>query len=303
MIRILLVLAFFGNFLIWPESVWAQGEVSKPVVAVAKFGDPTNSGQSQTLKIMVETAITETGKFRIIERDFSALDAEQNLARAGRVTTNRPGKSGGFEGVDYVVYGTITSTSGGEVGDSGADTGRALMGGLLGVSLGGGCRKSVAIVAVDVKIVNTVTGEIRFAKQITERAEGATSCSGSNGFDTTSLMRGVANQTASGLTITMFPIKVASVQADGTFVLNYGSGTLAPGTVLVIYDQGEAIVDPDTGAVLTSEGVEVGQVEVTEVTTRFSRARPLTPFSLTPPNGSVARVLEGVKVNPAKKRR
>lgn len=266
--------------------------VRKPSVAVARITDTSNSGQAESLKTMIQTAVTETGKFRVIERDFGQLDTEQALARSGRVTSNQPGRNGGYEGVDFIVYGNITSASAGREGDSGADVGNALLGSLLGVSVGkGGCNKASATIATDVKIVDAVTGEVKFAKQITEHAASATACSSNANVDITALMRSIANQTAMGLTITMYPIKVAAVQPDGVFVLNYGEGALKVGTVLGVYGKGPEIRDPDTGALLTSEGAELGRIRVSEVTTRFSKAVPLTPFSSTPPNGSVARVV------------
>lgn len=275
--------------------------IRKPVVAVAQIDDPTGSGQGNTLKTMLQTAITGTGKFRIIERDFRQLDTEQALARSGRVTTNRPGRSGGYEGVDFIVYGTITSVSGGRQADQGANIGRALLGIQPGAN--GGCNRVVATVAVDVKIVETVTGEVKFAKQITEHSQGATTCSGAAGLDTTSVMRDIANQTAMGLTITMYPIKVAAVQPDGVFILTYGEGALTIGQILGVYDRGQEIRDPDTGAVLTSEGAEMGRIRVTEVTTRFSKAIALAPFPTTPPPGAVARVLADQSNNNGRRRR
>jgi len=266
--------------------------VHKPTVAVASFKDPTNSGQAETLKTMIETAITETGKFRIIEREFSQLETEQALAQSGRVTTNRPGRSGGFEGVDFLVYGTITSAAGGRETDASANAGRTIMSTVLGIPLGGGnCNKAVASFAIDVKIVDTVTGEARFAKQLTDHAASATSCGGDATLDVPALMRSVANQTAMGLTITMYPIKVAAVLPDGVFMLNYGEGALTVGTVLAVYGQGVAIPDPDTGALLTSEGAEIGRIRVSEVETRFSKAEPITTFAVSPPAGTVARVV------------
>ncbi|MBU6269200.1 MAG: hypothetical protein KGN34_16755 [Sphingomonadales bacterium] len=270
---------------------FAQAPARKPVVAVVTIKDPTSSGQADTLKTMMQTAVTETGKFRVIERDFGELDAEQALARSRRVTTDRPGRSGGYEGVDFLIYGTITSASGGRETDEGANAGRVLLGSVFGVPLGGGCNKAVATVAVDVKIVDTLTGEAKFAKQITERASSGTACGGAANLDLTSLIRNVANETATGLAITMYPIKVAAVLPDGVFMLNYGEGALSVGTILAIYGQGIPIPDPDTGVMLTTEGAEVGRVRVTEVTTRFSKAMPITPFASTPPAGAVARVL------------
>jgi curli biogenesis system outer membrane secretion channel CsgG len=272
-------------------------QVRKPVVAVSRIDDPGSTGQADALKTMIQTAVTGTGKFRIIERDFGQLDTEQQLARSGRVTTNRPGRSGGYEGVDFLVYGSITSTNGGRQSDVGANAGGALLGRMTGLSLGiGNCNKAVATFAVDVKIVDTVTGEVKFAKQLTQRSASGTSCGGAASLDTTTIMRGIANQIAMGLAITMYPVKVAAVQPDGVFILNYGEGALTVGTVMGVFDKGQEIRDPDTGAVMTSEGAELGRIRVTEVNTRFSKAEPLTAFAIPPAPGAVARILNDTEL-------
>lgn len=287
-----LLLAFLVSGVGQQANAQSPGPVRKPIVAVQRINDPTNSGQADTLKTMIQTAVVGTGKFRTIERDFGQLDTEQALARSGRTTTNRPARSGGYEGADFIIYGTITTASRDRQGDSGAEIGRAMVGQFLGVNMGGGnCNKAMASFAVDVKIVDTVTGEVKFAHPLTSRSVSSTTCSGDASIDLVPVLRDIANQTAMGLTITMYPIKVAAVQADGVFILNYGEGALSVGTVLGVYGQGAAIIDPDTGAVLTSEGAELGRIQVTEVTTRFSKAVPLSPFASAPPTGAVARVL------------
>lgn len=265
--------------------------VRKPVVAVTHMKDIARTGQGPALETMIQTSITQTGKFRVIERDFGELDSEQALARSGKVTTNTPGRTGGYEGVDFIVYGTITSASGGRQSDEGGNVGRAIFGHMIGVGLGGDCKKTVSTLAVDIKIVEHNTGEVKFAKQLTQRAASKTSCSGDSSLDLTSLLRDVANQTAMGLTTTMYPMKVAGVQGDGTFVLNYGEGALTPGLTLAVLGQGQGagFVDPDTGVKLVSDETLLGLIRVSEVETRFSKAVPVSTFAAPPPAGSIVR--------------
>jgi curli biogenesis system outer membrane secretion channel CsgG len=74
--------------------------------------DLANTGQAATFSTMIETAIASTNHFRVVERErLGRLLGEQGRARAGIVTSrNVPhARVGGFEGVDYLIYGTITS--------------------------------------------------------------------------------------------------------------------------------------------------------------------------------------------------
>src|SRR5690242_19776819 len=114
MIRILLA----ALLVLAPTAAMAQA--AKPPVAVVSIQDLTNSGRADTLSTMIETAIAQTGRFRLIERQqISQLLGEQVRAKGGVVTTNMPGKVGGIEGVDYLIYGTITSVSGKRKADVG----------------------------------------------------------------------------------------------------------------------------------------------------------------------------------------
>ena len=88
------------------------GAVRKPVVSINDIQDMANTGQGAQLRQMIETTIVNTGKFRIMERGdqgMGVMVGEQQRAKAGLVTSNTPGKIGGFEGVDFMVYGTITT--------------------------------------------------------------------------------------------------------------------------------------------------------------------------------------------------
>lgn len=262
-----------------------------PVVTVRQMQDMANTGQAQAFSQMIQSAVAQTGKFRVIESNFADLRDQQELGNSGMVTTNRPGKRGGFEGADFLIYGTITSGATSRQTDSGADMGRGFASRMLGVNLGGGgCSKATATLAVDVKIVDGATGEIRFTKNINQTTVGRTSCSGDAQLDMVSMLRGAANQIASGLVTTIYPIKVAAVQPDGSLVLNYGEGTVVPGMLLAVYGQGQTITDPDSGRVLTSEGAQIGLVRVTEVMTRFSKARPEGAFAQQPQIGQIVRV-------------
>lgn len=282
------VLGALAALAFWcPQMVLAQ---NLPVATVRQMQDLAQTGQAAAFSQMIQTAITSTGKFRVIESNFADLRDQQELGNSGMVTTNRKGKRGGFEGADFLIYGTITAGSAARQSDDGADFGRALAGRMFGVQMGGNCSKSIATLAVDIKIVDGSTGEIRYAKNINQTTASRTTCSGDAQVDLANMLRGIANQIAGGLVTTVYPIKVAAVQGDGTLMLNYGEGTVVAGTRLNIFAKGEKIIDPDTGKVLSDEGALIGTVLVTEVTPKFSRAAPEGSFAQAPAVGYIARI-------------
>jgi curli biogenesis system outer membrane secretion channel CsgG len=280
------------------QTASAQG---RPVVAVYEMRDQANSGYADSLSTMVQTAISDTNKFRVIERNFGTLAREQESGNRGLVTTNTPGRSGGFEGADYLVYGTITNISTRQSSDLGGTIGMALLGGAVGVQSNVNCTRVIATIAVDIRIVDQRTGEVRYTDSLDEEGRSGSTCASGEGIDLSTLFRTVANKIASGLVMEIFPIQVAAVQPDGTIMLNYGEGTLSPGATLTLFARGESIRDPATGELLTDEGTAIGQVRVTEVTPRFSRAVPVAPLTATPEIGTVARLAAPVETRDARR--
>lgn len=266
-----------------PVSVQAQA--AKPVVAVVRIDDLTSSGQADTLSTMIESAVAGTGRFRLIERQqLGKLVGEQARARGGVVTTNTPGRTGGFEGVDYLIYGTITSLS----AKSASDIGSNLMSGLLG-NKNANCTATSATLALDVKITDADSGEIKYVTRINETQKAQASCEGKSNIDAALLMRSASEKVAGGLVTSIYPIQVAAVQADGTVVLNYGEGAVQPGAVMAVYVRGQEIRDPTTGEVLGSDEAKLGLIRITALTGRTSRAALTAPFSSAIPVGALVR--------------
>jgi curli biogenesis system outer membrane secretion channel CsgG len=279
--------------------------VHKPIVSIDDIQDLANTGQAAVLREMIETTVVNTGKFRIMERGqqgMGVLVNEQNLAKQGMVTSNTPGKVGGFEGVDYKVYGTITTAGASNSRDVGASTAmqaggqfmRSLGGGLFGamgntMTANSNCNQSSASLAVDIRITDASTGELKYAKHVTQTDRGGTVCGGQSQVDLSGLMRAAAQRVSMGLVTMSYPVKVIDVDDDGKILLNYGEGLLSPGDVFAVFQEGKEIIDPDTGAVLGHKEALLGLVQVSEVTPKYSKATPMTPFASQPLAGSVAR--------------
>lgn len=270
--------------------------VRKPIVAVVEIQDLARTGQAATLQTMMESAIATTGKFRLMERTrMGVLTAEQGRAKAGLVTTNTPGKIGGFEGADFLVYGAITTAS----SQRNQNMGATVMGGLANSFLGGRgntspgfstkCANSSATLGIDVKITDASTGEIKYATRINESQRAAVDCNGQGEVDSALLLRSAADRVASGLVTTIYPIQIAAVQSDGGVILNYGEGAITPGAVMAVYSKGQAIIDPATGAVLGNDETRLGLIRINEVTPRMSKASLATAFAAPPPIGSIVR--------------
>ena len=288
------ILAFLC--LVFSGSAYAQSK--RPIVAIYQIEDLTGHDLSPTFSAMIETAITGTNKFRVMERAaVEKLLREQGGAKSGLLTTNRPGKIGGFEGADYLIYGSITSISVKQKSNFGA----SLLGG-LGNNGNSTCVNAVVTLEADIKITDARTGEVRYATRISEVQKGETTCGANGQIDSSALLRAAADKVAVGLVTTIYPIQVASVQPDGSFVLNYGAGAITPGAIMTVFQKGEPITDPATGEVIGNDETPYGQIVITDVQPRFSKAVAYSVFATTPPVGSIVRLATEAERAAAKKK-
>lgn len=140
-----------------------------PAVGVAEFTNETSAGWwyggvGRELAGMLSNELAATGKFRVIERDkIDKVLAEQDLSAAGRVNKATRVKTGKLTGAKYLVFATVSSFEENSAGSGGGISFR-------GINVGG--KKQDAYIAVDLRVVDTTTGDIEFARTVEARAGG-----------------------------------------------------------------------------------------------------------------------------------
>jgi hypothetical protein len=73
----------------------------------------------------------------------------------------------------------------------------------------------------------------------------------------------------------IFPIKVL-IKGDNEITINRGEGAgVAVGDTFNVFALGKEMIDPDTKESLGRQEVKVGQVKITEVDPKFSKAQVL----------------------------
>lgn len=267
----------------------ASAQSRQPIVAVAHIDDLANSGQSAALTAMILSAVAGTSKFRVMEREqLGNLVTEQGLAKKGMVTSRNGGKIGGFEGVDYLIYGSITTFSASKKTDLGSTF---LLGALSGKNSNSAtCYRGSVTLSLDIKITDGESGQIRYVKRLDEVQSAGTICGeGVPEANASVLLRSAADKVATGLVTAVYPIKVADVQEDGTITLNYGEGAVKVGDTLAVFEPGKVVLDPDTGQPMGSSEIRLGLIQITDVQTRMSKARPVAGFAAPPQVKAIAR--------------
>ncbi|HEX2770741.1 MAG TPA: CsgG/HfaB family protein [Geobacteraceae bacterium] len=160
----LFILGFF--------SVSFAGE--KPRMGVLRFTNHTNAGwwghnTGSELQDMLASELRSTKAFQVLERkEINAVIGEQDLGESGRVDRATRAKIGKIKGAKYLVAATVTSY---EENTSGTGGGF----GVAGFHFGG--EQSKAYIAVDLKVIDTTTGEI-----VDSRSVEASSSSGGLSF-------------------------------------------------------------------------------------------------------------------------
>ncbi|MCI0494725.1 hypothetical protein L0Z72_06925 [candidate division KSB1 bacterium] len=248
----------------------------KKRVAVFAFEDKTDhtwhwwTGQpvGQGMADMLVTELVKSGKYKVIERqEIEKILSEQKMGQTGLVTPESAAKVGQLLGVELAVIGSVT-----EFGHKKSDTGGRIKGFGLGVS------STAASVGIDVRFINTNTGEILAADNVREEeSKKGLSVStpqvdfkNQNDFDESVV--GKATRKAVQKIMTMLDDKSATIAWEGkivivkgnTVIINAGAEAgIQVGDVFYVYSKGEDLIDPDTGLSLGSLDSKIGSIQVT----------------------------------------
>jgi curli biogenesis system outer membrane secretion channel CsgG len=252
----------------------------------------------RNLSIMLESALADSGRFVIVEREkLGDVLLEQNLAASGRMAKSKVAKTGLIRPARYIGTGAVTEVEDAQSGGGGGIS-------FKGIRLGGG--KSEAQVTVIVKLVDTTTSEIVVKERIVGKAgrlnlkiglDIAGVSTDLGGFKKTPLGQAAQdciNQAAAVIAKKMeeFPFEGAVIKtADGGKVLiNRGEEFgVEAGQELIMGSEGATITDPDTGAILgKEEGQTIGKLKVSKVDKKFSYC-DVTSGEKRPPAGTVVR--------------
>lgn len=150
-------------------SVQAFAE-GKPRVGVLRFTNHTSAGwwgqtSGPELQDMLIAELAATESFRVLERkEIDKVISEQKLSQSGLVDENTRVKPGKIKGAQYLIAATVSAF---QENTAGSDAGISVMGFNVG-----GAKKS-AYMAVDLKVIDTETGEIVKTRTVEATSEGS----------------------------------------------------------------------------------------------------------------------------------
>ncbi len=221
---------------------------------------------------MLTTALVQTGDYRVLERqEIQSILDEQNMGLSGAVTPESAAEIGKLLGVELAVFGSVS-----EFGHSQSNIG----GTIKKEGFGLGIKSQSATVAIDVRFVDTSTGEIISAETVrkSETKRGLSVQTREFGFDnrkqfddsivgkaTRQAIDEIVDRVDATATSLLWQAKI--IKGDGPIYINAGANDgVENGDVFVVYRAGEELIDPDTGLNLGSAESKVGVIKVTNNT-------------------------------------
>jgi curli biogenesis system outer membrane secretion channel CsgG len=243
---------------------------------------PSPSEFARGLTEKLTTALVATGKFVVLERaSIEKVTGEQDFGDSGRVNRETAAAKGKIIGAQSLITGDITefvyeqSRVGGRFKPIAALNAQADV--------------VTAKVAIDIRLIDAVTGEVVFSR----RAKGKASMTGVAADFTKvdqSFSAGASSNTPLGkASREALEQAVAAIVAgmkkvpwsgriidvrSGSIYINAGSDIgMQPGLELDVYEQQEPLVDPETGKKLGTPDRRIGSVVIDRVEEKYSVAR------------------------------
>lgn len=248
------------------------------------------------LGIMLESALYDSGRFIVVERDnLGGVLTEQDLMASGRMAQgNKVAQTGKLRGARYLAAGAVTEVEENNAGSEGGIS-------FKGISLGGGGGQ--AHIAAIIKIIDSTTGEIVAKERVVGKAGSKKLRIGYRGSDFGGNL-GSFNKTPLGEAaqdVIVQAVKflagefeelgfqgsVIKTSTSGQVLINRGTNHgVEVGQKFVIATKGEQLIDPDTGEVLDEEeGEVIARIEATKVKEKISYCKLLE--GVNPEKGAV----------------
>jgi curli biogenesis system outer membrane secretion channel CsgG len=227
---------------------------------------------------MLTTTLVKSGKYIVFERkDIQKILNEQKLGQSGLVNPRSAAQVGKLLGVKLAIMGVIT-----EFSHSTEKTGGKIKWLDVGVST------QKATVAIEVRFVNTTTGEIIAAENVRRvKSKSGLKLSAPefgikdrDGFDNSLI--GKATREAVDSIVSMIENqmqqlpwqgKIIKVSGNTVYIKPGSDAGVKIGDTFAIYTRGEELIDPDTGISLGSEEEQVGSIQIKSIVANGKAAK------------------------------
>jgi curli biogenesis system outer membrane secretion channel CsgG len=230
---------------------------------------------------MLTTALIQADRFIVVERPkIRSILREQSLLPSGGTFPGAGAKTGSLIPAQIGVSGTVTDFS-----FEKEKTGTAAE----QQNVGAGLVTGVARVAINLRILDTATGQVLFSDSVERKGTytGAEAdyttkslAIGGENFPKTPLGKATQetiDDAAYRIALNMDKVpwrgSIVLIQTDKVYINCGQREGIQPGQKFVVYSKGEELTDPDTGELLGVEETKAGRVSVVEVNEKYSIAQ------------------------------
>jgi curli biogenesis system outer membrane secretion channel CsgG len=253
------------------------------LIAIVPFGDVSDRAvwewkgpdPGRSMSDMLAAALQESGKLRVVEpAELDRVLAERGAGSSGGPAEPSAPELGRLLGAEAVVSGRVTEFGYASSGAAGRTSGA-----------GEGITGMTARVAVDVRMVDTVTGETILTDTSADSKSrvGASSSGGglppATGAGADSTLIGEAARTVVQELVAKIEASLAGVPwtgrvvkaSGGSVYLNAGTDAgIESGMAFAVYRRTEGEIDRETGLALGAAEEFVGRIRVSEVHEKYS---------------------------------
>src|SRR5262245_15645198 len=243
---------------------------------------PPPSDFARGLTEMLTTALVKTGRFVVLERTaIDRVTGEQDFGESGRVNPETAPAKGRIIAAQTLINGDITEFS----YEQSSFGGKASPIGQLAAK----ADKVTAIVALDIRLLDAVTGEVIFS----QRSKGKASMSGVAadfayldkslsvasqqntplGKASREALEGSVAAIVAGLKKVPWSGRIIDVREDRVYINAGSEAGIQSGMQFDVYEPQLALVDPETGKALGTPDRRIGAVTVEAVEDKYSVAR------------------------------
>jgi curli biogenesis system outer membrane secretion channel CsgG len=244
---------------------------------------PAPAEFARGLTEMLGTVLVKSGRFTVLERAaMQQLDQEQALAAAGKTTKETGARTGAMLGAQAMITGDITGFS-----YSKSSIGGKMSNVLPGLSIS--TDRVTAEVIIDLRLVDPSTSELIFSSKGSGKAsqtgisadltkdDKAWSAGGTTATPLGQASRDALQEAVKALLAGMPKIawtgRVIDVRDGVVYVNATAADGMKPGLELLVFEQQEALVDPETGKSLGAPERQVGTIVIDAVLEKFSTAK------------------------------
>jgi hypothetical protein len=284
-------------------SVFAAPE-KQPTIAILPFKVGANTsiseiGQVRITREIVENEFTNqlteflvrSRKFNVLNRtDINRIMDENKLTESEWAQPGQEQRVGKLLVADYLVTGNINRLEFNLIKQNIKITGET-------------APRLVATFKTQYRITEVATGKVVAAGQITEvlrSADVRREIPAQERRDWTMsdykdmLFNKAAVRVGNDVLAGIYPVKIASVNGSEV-IINRGDGAgISAGQIYLVFNVGEAVIDPDTGENLGSAEKKIAEISVTAVNPKFSKAKIISQTGEVQ-SGAVCRLKTDVK--------